>query len=167
MNFVQSLSQVPMQLRFIVLMSIVSVTLVAFQARWASAGDYLPPLHYVIIASIKAPNEASQTGQYGGNKFVARIAELESQYRAKCGDVRVWHTDLMDDEQVTWTPSYWFVFAGPGESLDEAKAIKQQNPCAAKGYIKRGSMVIPTRYYVCSDPKFMPNADRKAMCKGW
>ena len=135
--------------------------------KTALAGDYLPPRHYVIIASIKAPKEASQTGQYGGNKFVANIAELESQYRAKCGDVRVWHTDLMDDEQVTWTPSYWFVFAGPGESLDEAKAIKQQNPCAAKGYIKRGSMVIPTRYYVCSDPKFMPNADRKAMCQGW
>ncbi len=143
--------------------------LFALGAKPVSAGDYLPPLHYVIIASIKAPDEASKTGSYGGYNFVNEVAKIQSEFRAKCGDVWVWHTDLMDDEKVKWTPSYWFVYAGPTETLAEAKALKNQNKCAAKGYIKRGSMAIPTRYYACSDPKFMSmnEADRQAWCKGW
>ncbi len=122
-----------------------------FLSSPASAGDYLEDFYFYIVASVPAEVSYSEQADFVKPSFQETINRLSDEWTQKCG-VRVdfWYTNLMDHDENSWTPDYWFGFVSAEPSKEEAIAFAPDSECTRNGYLKIGNMVIPSSYYYCS-----------------
>lgn len=135
------------------LRALIAITLF-FSASTAKAGDYLEDYFFFIIAAFPSELSVEIDTDTASSAFRNRVTELSREWSEKCGArVDIWHTNLMDNEDTPWTPDLWFAFIGYGETRAELKQTRPPSDCGFEGYVKQGSMVIPTVYQMCAAPE--------------
>jgi len=129
-------------------------------ASTADAGEYFEGYFY-IMGAVPAHMRTQSPDDFARKDFRVRALELSEMWSAECGArVFAWHTNLMSSAEVPFEPDMWVGILESAETKEELAQIMPETPCASTGYVRGGSMVIPTSYQYCAlaenDPDYNP-----------